>query len=402
VVGSIIAASANKRRAGLIQVKITRGHHRGQEVSGLFVLIKNFREIGAGEGELTVSDVNGLVPWKQTNPIRVKLNKADFQLLDAEGEALGAHVVLDDDAKPGQPLSVSTNYEQAFVATETDDEAMDRIENTFLMLDKITDAAAKGVIRGLVVSGPPGIGKSYGVEKQLAAANLFRTMAGEEPEYETVSGGISSIGLFQKLYHNRKAGRVLVFDDCDGVLFDEEMLNLLKSALNSGEKRSINWNKESRVLLSEDIPNKFDFEASVLFLSNIDFERTIAKGSRIAAHLDAIMSRCHYLDLEIGSTRDKLLRIKQIIRGGMLAPYGFSKAQEQSVVDFVFDNSDFMRELSLRSVKKVADFVKADPKGWHEMAEATILTREAKFKRLIDKREVKAAAKGTKLIGHKK
>ena len=58
---------------------------------------------------------------------------------------------------------------------------------------------------------------------------------------------------------------------------------------NSGDKRRICWNKESRVLAVEDIPESFDFEGSILFLSNIDFDRSIAKGSRIAAHLSAIV-----------------------------------------------------------------------------------------------------------------
>ena len=378
----------------MIQVQITKGYHRGQEVSGMFTLVKPFVEQAAGEGSITVSDPSNLVPWKQTNPIRVKVNKANFTLHDAAGEALGEHVVIDVEKQPADgTIATSTNYEQVFVSTESEDEAMDRIEETFLMLDKIVDASARGVIRGLVVSGPPGVGKSFGVEKQLEAANMFRKMAGQDPLYETISGGISSIGLYQKLYHNRDKDRVLVFDDCDGVLFDEECLNLLKAALNSGDKRKINWNKESRVLNTDGIPDSFDFEASIIFLSNIDFERTISKGSRIAAHLEAIMSRCHYLDLEIGSTRDKLLRIKQIVRDGMLTPYLFSAQEEKDVLNFVFDNSEYLRELSLRMVKKVADFVKADPKGWREMAEATCLQREAKFKRLVAKK-AEAAKRG--------
>lgn len=372
-----------------IQVSITKGYYRGELVSGIFQLVKPYQE-GAKGGFVTVKNPN---PKAGHPPVqRVTVEQGDFTMLGADGEELGAHVVIDTGDKPGT-IETSTNYEQVFIAAETDDEAMERISETFLMLDKIVDASVRGVIRGLVVSGPPGVGKSFGVEKQLEAANMFRTMAGHDPRYEIVSGGVSSIGLYQKLYHNRGKDQVLVFDDCDGVLFEEECLNLLKAALNSGERRKINWNKESRVLQTEDIPESFDFEGSIIFLSNIDFERTIAKGSRIAAHLEAIMSRCHYLDLEIGSTRDKLLRIKQIVRDGMLAPYLFSPDEEAQVVDFIFDNAEYLRELSLRMVKKVADFVKADPKGWHEMAEATCLQREAKFKRLLAKKS-EAAKRG--------
>ena len=373
-----------------IQVNITKGFYRGKVISGTFPLIKPFVE-GAKGGYVTIKNSN---PDPGTPPVqRIQVEVGDFKLLDAAGEELGEHVTVDTGEKGGK-IEVGTNYEQVFVAAETEDEAMERIADTFLMLDKITDACAKNLIRGLVVSGPPGIGKSFGVEKQLEAANMFRKMAGQDPKYEVVSGGVSSIGLYQKLYYNRGSDQVLVFDDCDGVLFEEECLNLLKAALNSGDKRRICWNKESRVLATDDIPEHFDFEGSIIFLSNIDFERTIAKGSRIAAHLEAIMSRCHYLDLEIGSTRDKLLRIKQIVRDGMLTPYCFSPAEEQDVLSFVFDNAEYLRELSLRMVKKIADFVKADPKGWMEMAEATCLQRDAKFKRLLTKKQAEAAKRG--------
>lgn len=380
----------------MIQVSIVKGYYRGELVSGVFPLVKPYQE-GARGGFITIRNPN---PSPGTPPVqRVTVEKSDFKLLDASGAELGEHVTIDTSAKPGS-VEVTTNYEQQFVQAETDDEAMERISETFLMLDKIIDASAKGVIRGLVVSGPPGIGKSFGVEKQLDAANIFRKVKGLDPLYEIVSGGVSPIGLYQKLYHNRNARQVLVFDDCDNVLFEEESLNLLKAALNSGDRRRICWNKESRTLQVEDIPEAFDFEGSIIFLSNIDFERTIERGSRIASHLEAIMSRCHYLDLEIGSTRDKLLRIKQIVRDGMLDPYEFDKKQVQEILDFVFSNSEYLRELSLRMVKKIADFVKADPVGWMEMAEATCLQREAKFKRLLSKRE-EAGKRGVELAGVK-
>lgn len=372
-----------------IQCKILKGDYRGEHVEGTFALVKPWQD-GATGGFVTIRNPDNKPGTPSVQ--RVKCLKADIQLLDHEGEELGEHVVVDAAGAGAAGVIQTTNYEAVFIAAESEDEAMDRIEATFLMLDKITDGCTKpDGIRGLVVSGPPGIGKSFGVEKQLAAANMFRTMEGRDPKYEVVSGGVSSIGLYQKLYYNRNPEQVLVFDDCDAILFEEECLNLLKAALNSGDKRRICWNKESRVLQVEDIPEAFDFEGSIIFLSNVDFERTISKGSRIARHLEAIMSRCHYMDLEIGSVRDQLLRIKQVVRDGMLTPYNFTKAQEDEVLKFVFDNSEYLREVSLRMVKKIADFVKTDPADWQEMAESTCLQREAKFKRLLEKRNAKAA-----------
>lgn len=370
------------------QVQITKGFYRAGEVNGVFNYVK-----GPINGKITVyvpDATDGFPPHR-----KIAVAEGNYVLLDAAGAELDQHAVI---ATANGVATATVDYEAKFMETETEEEAMERISETFLMLDKITDAAARGVVRGLVVSGPPGIGKSFGVEKQLEAANMFRKIEGRDPLYEVVSGGVSSIGLYQKLYHNRSSNQVLVFDDCDGILFEEECLNLLKAALNSGDKRRICWNKESRVLVNEDIPESFDFEGSILFLSNVDFDRSIAKGSRIAAHLAAIMSRCHYLDLEISSTRDKLLRIKQTVRDGMLAAYDFSPEQEAAVVAFVMDNAEYLRELSLRMVKKIADFVKADPAGWYEMAEATCLNKEAKFKRLLERKQQEAERRGIALL----
>ncbi len=366
-----------------IFVSIKKGFYRNEVISGIFPLIKPYT-VGARGGFITIKNAN---PKSNAPPVqRITVEIGDFTLVDADGNELGEHVTVEVGDKSGK-IEAGTNYEQVFSANETEDEAMSRISDTFLMLDKLTDACSKNIIRGLVVSGPPGIGKSFGVEKQLEAANMFLTLSNQDPKYEVISGGVSSIGLYQKLYHNRRKDTVLVFDDSDGVLFEEECLNLLKAALNSGDKRRICWNKESRVLAGDGIPDAFNFEASIIFLSNIDFERTIAKGSRISAHLEAILSRCHYLDLEIGSMRDKLLRIKQICRDGMLKPYCFTAQEEADIIAFAVDNSEYMREVSLRAVKKIADFVKADSTGWRELAEATLLTKEAKFKRLVEKQK---------------
>ncbi len=375
-----------------IIANITKGTYRGKLVTGPFRLVKGYVD-GARGGYITVMNPDHEAGTPECQ--RIQVSADSFVLEDINGDELGAHIVVPGQSDTaGQLTALSTDYERVFMETETEDEAMSRIAGTFSMLDKITEAAAAGHVRGLVVSGPPGIGKSFGVEKQLDTANMFRKLEGKDPLYEVISGGISAVGLYQKLYHNRAAKQVTVFDDCDEVLEDSEMLNLLKAALNSGEKRRICWNKESRALLSADIPNAFDFEGSVLFLSNKDFDREIARGSRMSAHLSAIMSRCHVLDLEIGSMRDRLLRIKQIIRDGMLAPYEFTTAQEDEIVAFTFTNAEFLHEVSLRMVKKIADFVKASPLEWYEMAEATCVKREAKFKRLLEK---KNAAKALEL-----
>lgn len=363
-------------------VNITKGFYRGRMISGTYELVQPYKNSARGGGFITIKNTD---PLPGTPPIqRITVEETDYSIVDGNGVQLGEY--QQPTSNTSGSLIITQNFERAFISSESEEDAMVRIADTFAMLDRITDSCARGVIRGLVVSGPPGIGKSFGVEKQLETANLFLTIAGKPPQYEIISGGVSSIGLYQKLYFNRQPGQVLVFDDSDGVLFEEECLCLLKAALNSGNRRRICWNKESRVLKSGDIPDYFDFEGSIIFLTNIDFEKSIAKGSKISAHLDAIMSRCHYLDLEIGTMRDKLLRIKQIVKDGMLKSYEFTNDEETAIISYIVANSEYMRDVSLRAVKKIADLVKSDPHDWQHLVESTMLTKEAKFRRLYEKK----------------
>jgi len=259
------------------------------------------------------------------------------------------------------------------VAKETDAEIIARIKERFTILDDMTKGVRRGDVRAMIVSGPPGVGKSFGVEAVLTKDDLFDKMGERKPRYEIVKGAMSAIGLYSKLYEFSKKGNVLVFDDCDSVLLDELSLNILKAALDSSKKRTISWNTDSRILRSEGIPNSFEFQGSAIFITNIKFEHVRSK--KLRDHLDALESRCHYLDLTIDTTREKILRIKQIVGDGMLDVYDLSEEAKQEVVDFITVNKDRMRELSLRMVIKVADLRAAMPEKWQSVAALTCMKR---------------------------
>lgn len=258
-------------------------------------------------------------------------------------------------------------------AKETPAEAMDRIKGRFGILDQMTDAVANGVVRGLIVSGPPGVGKSFGVEKILDEYDAMAKLSGQIEKTEVVKGSMTPIGLYQTLYNNAGAGNILVFDDCDSVLFDEVCLNMLKAVLDSGKKRTISWKAESQALRREGIPDRFEFKGGVIFITNVNFENVRSK--KIQDHLAALMSRCHYIDLGMDLTSDKFLRINQIVRDGMLEEYKFGPAGEKEVVDFMHEKANRLREISLRMVLKISDLKKLAPDTWKAMAESTCMTR---------------------------
>tara|TARA_B100000927_G_scaffold290856_1_gene290849 strand:- start:1188 stop:2054 length:867 start_codon:yes stop_codon:yes gene_type:complete len=257
-------------------------------------------------------------------------------------------------------------------STETDSQIIERIKQRFEILDDMTQMSIDGIVRGMVVTGPPGVGKSFGVEQVLDKNNLFDKLADRKLKFGIEKGAASAIGLFKLLYNYSDKGCVLVLDDCDTVLYDETSLNLLKAALDSSPKRTLSWNTDSNLLRREGIPEKFEFKGSVIFITNLKFDNVRGK---IKDHLDAIMSRCHYLDLTLDTAREKLLRVKQIVKDGMLNSYKFSKDEEQEIVDFMLDNQDKLREISLRMCTKIADLRKSQSDRWKTMAEVTCMRR---------------------------
>ena len=263
------------------------------------------------------------------------------------------------------------------VLNETDDEITDRLRERFSILDDMTRAVKKGDVRAMIVSGPPGVGKSYGVEKVLSRHDVFADVAQDEKlkKYEVVKGAMSAIGLYKKLYEYSAKKNILVFDDCDSVLLDDLSLNILKAALDSSAKRTIHWNTDSRSLQSEGVPNKFEFKGGAIFITNIKFENVRSK--KLRDHLEALESRCHYLDLTIDTDREKLLRIRQVTQDHNLFEtngFEFADYEKDEVIDFIDENKHKMRELSLRMVIKVAS-LKASMPNWKRVAALTCMKR---------------------------
>jgi hypothetical protein len=228
----------------------------------------------------------------------------------------------------------------------------------------------------MIVSGPPGVGKSFGVEQQLEKAATFDRIAGKPLKYEIVKGAMTALGLYATLFKHSDKNHVLVFDDCDSVLMDDLALNILKAALDSGKRRRIYWNSDSSMLRREGIPDSFDFNGSCIFITNIKFDHL--KSKKLQDHLEALQSRCHFLDLTIDTERDKMLRIKQVHNdtdGGLFRDYYFEGDEGEQVLQFMFEQKARLRELSMRMALKIADLIKISPTNWRVLAENTVMRR---------------------------
>jgi hypothetical protein len=331
-------------------VRILSGLYRNKPVvNQTFTLVKGF-QTGSKGGYITVKNEGQFNI--DIEDVRVLVDGHDsFQFVGSETNDVAEPVV-----------------EQK----ESETDAMDRIASRFSVLDEMSKACIAGDIRAMIVSGPPGVGKSHGVTQQMEKASMFDKIAGKRPRFEVVKGAMSGIGLFAILYKYSDSKNVLVFDDCD-VWEDPDALNVLKGALDSGKTRRISWNKDSRLLREDGIPNSFNFNGSVIFITNLNFADR--RSAKIKAHLDALQSRCHYLDLTINSERDKMLRIKQVHRdadGGLFSDYDFNQEQCDTIIEFMWDNHSKLREVSLRMALKIADLVKISP-NWKNLAQATCM-----------------------------
>ena len=331
-------------------VKIVSGTYRNIEIKdAVFPLVKDYKE-GKNGNFITVD--GSAVTGFPDRSIRIKVvSKDDFEML-----------------KDGE-IVASAETAQA----ETDDEIIERLRERFEILEDMTYASCDGVVRGMVVTGPPGVGKSFGVEKVLKEAGIMKKLSQDSlRKFGVEKGAATPIGLYQLLYDYSANGSVLVLDDCDSVLYDELSLNLLKAALDSSPKRTLSWRSESRALANNGVPDQFEFKGSIIFITNVKFERTRGK---LKDHLDAIMSRCHYLDLTLDTMRDKFLRCKQIVADGMLNEYKFGEDEQKDLMDYIYTNKNKLREMSLRMVLKIADLKKMNASKWKSYAESTCMKR---------------------------
>jgi len=277
------------------------------------------------------------------------------------------------DYEPVERGQLASANQQTDDQTKSDDEIKEELEETFDILAEMTKSVAGGVVKGLVVSGPAGIGKSHTVETVLQEElNVMATMRGIKSMYECIHGAMSASVLYEKQWTFKDPCQVLVFDDCDGILYDEDALNILKAALDSRSTRRISWGTNSYVLDRKDIPNSFEYRGSIVFITNIDF--TQVRSPRIANHLEAIVSRCHYMSLGINSLREKMIHIKSVVeKNDLFGLHGFSNGESEEVMGYVIENASRLREVSLRSCLKVADLRKAMPDRWKKFADKNVL-----------------------------
>ncbi len=258
------------------------------------------------------------------------------------------------------------------VKPETKADINARITERFKHLGSYTKGALGGKIRALFIQGPPGLGKSFETERMLAEydpSGINTTIR---------KGKITAAALIKDLWDHREAGQILVFDDCDSVFGDDVSLNLLKAATDSTKRRRVSYVTDGAPKISEKdasiIESSFNFDGTIIFITNLDFDDMIDSGSRLAPHLQAIKDRAHYVTLGMKTRMDYMVRVEQIADQGLF--HGRDKGVQKAVLGFMWKNIENLDAINARMAGKLADLAESFGDSWEGMAAQSCFKRD--------------------------
>ena len=235
------------------------------------------------------------------------------------------------------------------------------------ILSLLTKGAVAQNIRAMVVTGAPGVGKTFTVEQILERSNV---------PHEIVRGSLSALHLYMLAYKYRKPGNVIVLDDADSIFNDEDALNILKALCDTSSTRKVSYMKEAPQLKEADIPQSFEFNGAMIFISNLDFQTFVDEGkNKYAQHFEALMSRSLYLDLRLHDRNELGVWVNHIASAGRI----FDREDVPNhlrtpILSFLSTHRNDLRELSIRTLMKLCGLAKDNPARWESIARV-LLTR---------------------------
>lgn len=183
--------------------------------------------------------------------------------------------------------------------------------DVFRSIELYTMQVARGKSNSLIVSGDAGVGKTRTVKDTLESMGMAKDV-----NYYFATGTATTAGLYETLFIHRH--KLVVFDDCDAVFKDPDSVNILKGALDTYKVREISKLTKGNTFdstgmddadmqmefeTSKKLPNKFEFDGQIIFISNLPedkFDR-------------ALLSRALHVDVHLNK-QELFDRMKEIMR----------------------------------------------------------------------------------------
>lgn len=259
----------------------------------------------------------------------------------------------------------------------SDEEVLEECKEGFAMMMEDVEDTCDGIYPCLLITGKPGTGKTHPVE------SFLRGYREENPDASTViigGGKATALGLLEALWNTRNKGDVLVIDDADGAFDSVDKQNLLKGAADSKRRRLISYMSQGKQLAELGIDPQFEYCGSIIIISNADLAGKADAGN---GHIGAIVSRAQHVDLGISSKRAMSIWVSYMLRTKEMLAQSFAeqgivgkeyeKARDE-IAQFIVDNRDAMREVTLREADKIgrmfiASYLKGRGDRWKVRAE---------------------------------
>jgi hypothetical protein len=217
------------------------------------------------------------------------------------------------------------------------------INERFNFLNDLTKMVIYDVTPSLIIVGEGGLGKTHSVSQSIDITGL------QDHEFVFFKGYSTARGLYNTLYDNN--GKLIIFDDCDSVLEDKVAVNILKSALDSYETRTISW--MAKMNKNDEYPQHFDFTGRIIFISN-----------KSKSSIDgAILSRSLTVDLTM--TPDEKIERMTTILPNILPEY--SDEVKTEALNFLNENKEGSN-INMRTLIMVIKMASSNPDTWKSMA----------------------------------
>lgn len=220
-----------------------------------------------------------------------------------------------------------------------------------------------GDVRSLIVNGPPGVGKTHSVKTYLEKYN--------KGNYHLLNSHCTLLALYGKLYDFRDTGKVLVLDDVDSIFSKVEGLNILKAAMDTTSQREIHWDSPSHMLTTMGVPKSFEFNGSVVLISNLGFG---GGNGKLVAHLTALKDRSYCSHIaEAGD--DSLFKqvCFMVLERNIFTNLGVPEEYQMMLLEYIDENKKRLNTVSLRTVVKLANIFRMNRTNWKTMANQGLL-----------------------------
>ena len=217
------------------------------------------------------------------------------------------------------------------------------INERFNLLTDLAKMVIYDVTPSLIVTGEGGLGKTHQIKEVIDVTGL------QDHEYVFFKGYSTARGLYNTLYDNND--KLIIFDDCDSVLEDKVAVNILKSALDSYDTRTISW--MAKMNKNDEYPQHFNFTGRIIFISNKSKDSIDG----------AILSRSLTVDLTM-TPAEKIERMTTILPG-ILPEYDDEVKVE--ALNFLNENKDGVK-INMRTLIMVIKMANSNPDNWKSMA----------------------------------